>query len=93
MLVIGRMSESRQDLRRWVGIGSKGQVALEEEMIALRTSSSVAGAKLVIIGGMEEGEEWGELKWLLMGFKDEQSLDILSVKKSMKAVESCAAEW
>ena len=45
-VVIGLIRASRQDFRRKVGIGSKLQVALEEERIALRTSASVAGEKV-----------------------------------------------
>ena len=44
--VIGLIRASRQDFRRKVGIGSKLQVALEEESIVLRTSASVAGEKM-----------------------------------------------
>ena len=42
-VVIGRRRESRHDLRRRVGIRSREQVASEEDSIAVRTSSIVAG--------------------------------------------------
>ena len=50
--MIGLIRASRQDFRRKVGIGSKLQVALEEESIALRTSGSVAGEKIDKEGGV-----------------------------------------
>ena len=42
-VVMGRRKASRHDLRRRVGIRSREQVASEEESIAERTSSTVAG--------------------------------------------------
>ena len=44
IVVMGWMSESRQDFRSRVGIESKEQVASEADRIAARTSSAVAGA-------------------------------------------------
>ena len=44
IVVIGRRIKA-QDLRRWVRIESKAQVAFDYERIALSTSSAVAGAK------------------------------------------------
>ena len=51
-VVIGWIRASRQDFRRKVGIGSKLQVALEQESIVLRTSASVAGEKMDKEGGV-----------------------------------------
>ena len=51
-VVIGLIRASRQDFRRKVGMGSKLQVALEEERIALRTSASVAREKVDKEGGV-----------------------------------------
>ena len=44
-VVIGRSKESKQDLRSLVGMRSRGQVELDDDMIAFRTSSRVAGVK------------------------------------------------
>ena len=43
MLVIGRLSEGKQDLSRLVGIGSNRQDALEDLEIAWQISMEVAG--------------------------------------------------
>ena len=51
ILVMGCIKESRQDLRRKVGIVSRQQVALEDVRIALRTSSELDGEKMVRDGG------------------------------------------
>jgi len=55
ILVIGRIRESRQDLRRKVGIISREQVALDEIKIAFRTSLEVARENSAKTGGIEEG--------------------------------------
>jgi len=55
MLVMGVMRESRQDLRRKVGIVSREQVALEDIRMARRTSSWLVGEKVLKDGGLEEG--------------------------------------
>ena len=55
---------------RWVGIESKAQVAFDDERIALRTASAVAGAKKVREGGANGGGECGELAVLLSVMKD-----------------------
>ena len=54
-LVIGRIRESRQDLRRKVGIISREQVAFDEIKIAFRTSLEVARENSEKIGGIKEG--------------------------------------
>ena len=54
-VVIGRRRESRHDLRRHVGIRSREQVASEEDSMAVRTSSIVAGEKVERKGGGEGG--------------------------------------
>ena len=56
ILVIGRIRESRQDLRRKFGILSRQQVALDEIKIAFRTSLEVARENSAKTGGIEEGE-------------------------------------
>ena len=50
-VVIGRRKESRHDLRRRVGIRSREQVASEEDSMAVRTSSIVAGENVERKGG------------------------------------------
>ena len=57
---IGRIRESRQDLRRKVGIISREQVALDENRIAFRTSLEVARENSGNTGGIEEDGKWGE---------------------------------
>ena len=52
-VVIGRRRESRHDLRRRVGIRSREQVASEEDSMAVRTSSIVAGENVEREGGGE----------------------------------------
>jgi len=84
ILVIGRINESRQDLRRKVGIISREQVAFDENKIAFRTSLEVARENSDKTGGIEEGGKWGEE--LTFGTRDEQSLIILSLKKLRKEV-------
>ena len=54
-VVMGRRKESRHDLWRRVGIRSREQVAPEEDSIAARTSSIVAGEKVEREGSGEEG--------------------------------------
>ena len=82
ILVIGRIRESRQDLRRKVGIISREQVALDEIKIAFRTSLEVARENSAKTGGIEEGERWGEE--LTFGTRDEHSLIISSLKNLRK---------
>ena len=55
ILVMGSIRESRQDLRRNVGIVSREQVAFVEIKIALRTSSELAGENVAKDGGIEVG--------------------------------------
>src|SRR3954464_12842213 len=52
-VVIRRRRESRHDLRRRVGIRSREQVASEEDSMADRTSSIVAGENVEREGGGE----------------------------------------
>ena len=52
-VVIGRRKESRHDLRRNAGIRSRAQVASEEDSMAVRTSSIVAGENVEREGGGE----------------------------------------
>ena len=47
ILVIGRINESRQDLRRKVGIISREQVAFDDIKIAFRTSLEVVKKILI----------------------------------------------
>ena len=56
MLVMGLKRESRQDLRRKVGIVSREQVALEDIRMAWRTPSWLVGEKVSKDGGVEIGE-------------------------------------
>ena len=53
-VVMGRRKASRHDLRRGVGIRSREQVASEEDSMADRTSSIVAGENEEREGGGEE---------------------------------------
>jgi len=60
MLVIGSRRESRQDLRRKVGMISRAQEAFEDLTIAVLTSSVVAGEKDERQGGTTGGVVCGE---------------------------------
>ena len=82
ILVMGCIKESRQDLRRKVGIVSRQQVAFEDIRIALRTSSELDGEKVVRDGGIVAGGKCGEEPGL--GVRDEDNLTILSLKKLRK---------
>ena len=55
MLVIGRISEGKQDLSRLVGIGSNKQDALEDLEIAWKISVEVAGVNRLSCGVMKVG--------------------------------------
>ena len=55
MLVLGRISESEQDLSRLIGIGSNRQNALEDLEIARKTSLKVAGVNILSSGVMKVG--------------------------------------
>jgi hypothetical protein len=55
IIVMGCNKESRQDLRRKVGIVSREQVALEDIWIAFLTSSASAGRKDENSGGVVVG--------------------------------------
>ena len=55
MLVIGMIIESRQDLRKKVGMMSSVQEALEDLRMTAFTSSGLAGGKLVKKGGTRGG--------------------------------------
>ena len=90
IVVIGKMRASRQDLRRWVGIESRVQVASEEERIAERTSSTAARENVDREGGGNGGGESGEQAALLVGFREAQSLVILSPKNLRKEEASWA---
>ena len=57
MVVIGTNKESRQDLRRKVGMMSREDEAEEDERIAFLTSWRSAGGKVEQVGGGEVGEE------------------------------------
>ena len=57
---------SRQDLRSWIGMELRAQVALEENIIAFRTSTSVAGEKNDKDGGGNCGES-AEILWHCQG--------------------------
>ena len=84
-VVIGARRESRQDLMSLVGMGSSGQVELEDERMTRRTSSCDAGDRLRSGGGGNGGggcktcigTEAGE-------GRTEQSLVILSLKNLRK---------
>ena len=90
ILVIGRIRESRQDLRRKVGIISREQVAFDEIKIALRTSLEVARENSSKAGGIEGGGKWGDK--FVFGTKDEQSLIISSLKNFRKEVAKIEEE-
>ena len=55
MLVLGRISEGKQDLSRLIGIGSNRQNALEDLEIAGKTSWKVAGVNILSVGVMKVG--------------------------------------
>jgi hypothetical protein len=82
-IVIGLINVSRQDLRRKVGIISSEQVAFDEDSMAARTSSLVAGEKLVRDGGGVWGV--GSLYGAEFVENVEDSLVILSLKWLRKA--------
>ena len=92
IVVMGWIRASRQDLRTWVGMKSRAQVALEENVIAFRTSASVVGEKNDKDGGGNCGGECGEIMGLPGTIKEEQSLAILSLKKLRKLEASCEGE-
>lgn len=83
-VVIGTSKESRQAFRSCVGIESREQVALEEDKIADRTSSIVAGEKSVRMLGENGGGGCSELSELQNGGNFEHSTVILSLKKFRK---------
>ena len=60
IVVIGRIRESRQDLRRNVGIVSSEQVAFDEIKIAFRTSLGLARENSTKPGGVEVGGKCGK---------------------------------
>ena len=90
IFVIGRIRESRQDLRRKVGIISREQVAFDDIKIAFLTSLEVARENSAKTGGIEEGGKWGED--LTSGTKDEQSFIIFSLKNFRKEVAKVEEE-
>ena len=57
MVVMGSKRESRQDLRRKVGMISRQQEALEDLRIAIFTSSGVAGENDEREGGTNGGSK------------------------------------
>ena len=80
-VVIGRSRESMQDLRSLVGMRSRGQVEFEDDMIAFRTSSRVAGAKSESRGGGKGGGGLRESREIeVTGINRVQSLVTLSLK-------------
>src|SRR3954465_14194871 len=81
-----RRKESRHDFRRSVGIRSREQVASEEDSMAVRTSSIVAGEKVEREGGGEGGGRWGEIREAGKERRVERSFAILSPKKLRKEV-------
>ena len=92
IVVIGCMRASKQDLRSWVGTESRARVALEENIIAFRTSALVVGEKNDKEGGGNSGGECGDFIALTGTIKEEQSLAILSLKKLKKVEASCEGE-
>jgi hypothetical protein len=85
-VVIGKRRALRHDLRRRVGIRSIEQVASEEESIAERTSSIVAGENVDREGGGKGGGRWGDVREAGRESRVERSLTILSPKKLRKEV-------
>ena len=71
---------------------SRAQVALEENIIALRTLTSDAGEKNDKDGGRNNGGECGDFIILPGRVKEEQSLVILSLKKLRKVEASSEGE-
>ena len=57
IFVIGRTKTSRQDFSNFVGIGSSGHVASEEDRMICLISSVVANLKLSKDGGTVGGHE------------------------------------
>src|SRR6267154_6070816 len=80
ILVMGVIRESRQDLRRKVGMISREQVALDDIRIARRTSSWEVGEKVLKDGGLEVDGRLGEE--VEFGVREDDSIVILSLKKS-----------
>ena len=60
MLVMGRSRAGRHDLRSLVGMISRGQVASEEERIAVWTSRRLVGGNESRLGG---GVWWNDVRW------------------------------
>lgn len=84
-VVIGIRRESMQDLSSLVGIRSREHVALDEDRMALRTSSVVAGKNSERGGGGKRGggfKIWYEAD--VRGLKREQRLTILLSKNWRK---------
>src|ERR1051325_10278134 len=73
-------------------MGSRAQVALEENIIALHTSTPDAGEKNDKDGGGNNGAECGDFIILAGRVKEEQSLAILSLKKLRKVEASSEGE-
>ena len=85
IVVIGIRRESMQDFSSLVGIRSRGQVALVEDRMALRTSSVVAGRNSERGGGGTRGgglRIWYEAE--VRGMKNEQRFAILLLKNWRK---------
>ena len=59
ILVIGRIRESRQDLRRKVGMISREQVELDETKTAFWATSGLTREN----SAKDEGVEMGEYEW------------------------------
>ena len=79
---MGSIKESRQDLRRKVGMVSREHVAFDDIKIAFLTSSGLAGGNVAKDGGIERGALWGEES--IFGTREEVSLIILSLKNLRK---------
>jgi len=83
-LVIGRISEGKQDLSILVGIGSNIQNALEDLEIAWKISVEVAGVNVLGCGVMKVGISVGLVSVVVMmlGWNLDDILLILSIKNS-----------
>lgn len=84
MAVMGWRREGRQAFKSQVGIGSRGQVELEEERMAAETSEREAGAKQGRMGGGTGGGMWGLEEEAEEERKEAESLEILPLKKERK---------
>jgi len=81
-LVIGRISEGKQNLSRLVGIGSNRQNALEDLEIAWKISVEVAGVNVLSCGVMKVGISVVSVVVMMLGWNLDDILLILSLKNS-----------